>query len=154
KVAQLHPILLRWLHYKEPTLVKQAVARIAIVCEIEDVLEIALFHSKESVRFLVVQDIFLLWHHNPDLTKRLLTKLSKQFGLFKLKRNLDFLDTLIRCSLILIMDEYTFDSSESKTIPLIQSVWRPVIQRVLLVSRIKPLEKFMMQVRRQAARLA
>ncbi len=145
----LHPILLYWLVSEQTdSLAVQITANVAITCEIEDVLERILIHPKENVRFFVIQHIYQLWTRNHELTRKLFSSLSKQINLLKLKRNFDLLDTLLRCSLLLIMHEYSSNTKEISSLPMVLDICRPVIRNLFFVSKISFLENIMKHIRR------
>lgn len=81
-------VLSTWLKDSryEGTLAPQITATIAMSCLIEELLAEMLVHPIKEVRYLVIQEIHVLWQKNPQLTKKLLEGLANSIGMKEVVR--------------------------------------------------------------------
>ncbi|MEW5959100.1 MAG: hypothetical protein AB1801_15315 [Chloroflexota bacterium] len=150
----LKPILITWLADQDSrSRGPYITANIAIICLIEDVLERTLVHSREAIRFLLVQDIHKLWKQDRELTIRILQALPRQISLLHLKHSRDILNTLLHISVVLVSRDYTEMGVTTATLPVVRSLWKPIIEKVFLVSRNDLIESMMRPLRRLLVRL-
>jgi GTPase SAR1 family protein len=145
----LKPILWRWLASQaEASQSPRITASVAIACLLEDVLARILAHHSEQVRFLVVQDIHELWQKDAALTTRLLHTLPPQISLLRVKRTRGIFTTLLYASVLLASRDYSGVGADTRTIEVVRAVWKPVLEKLFLVSRIGFMENGLKRLRR------
>lgn len=147
--AALHPILLRWLEEtSEESLSARITANVAIAGLIENILERILIHANEQIRFIVVQHIHELWKADPDLTSRILNILPKSIKLLQIRHTRSILNTLLNASLLLVLHDYSYTGATTETVQIVRSLWKPIIEKLLLVSQYDTVERGLKIVRR------
>jgi hypothetical protein len=151
--SPLHDILLRWLEVEEEECLASHIAtNVSIACGIEAILQQLLKDSRDDVRLLVIQRIYELWTNYPEITKSLLTNLSSHLNILRPRQSMDSLDVLLRCSLLLVMEDYHKQKADKRVALMVQNLWHPLINRVFLVSPIRLIERIMVRVRRRLLR--
>ncbi|MBZ0318114.1 MAG: ATP-binding protein [Anaerolineae bacterium] len=152
--AQIHAVLLKWFASNEhSSLAPRLAANLAVNCKIEDILNLALRDPRDTVRYLVVQDIQLIWKQDHQIAANLITNLADRIRLWHVRTFQQDIETFIRCSFLLLLFDYWFEGDKTQVIPLLQNLWRQVINRLMLVSNVRPIELGLRALRRLILRL-
>jgi len=155
--AGLHRLLLSWLAEasgQSPTFAVSIAASVSAAnpLQAEDILLRMMIHPDEPIRLLFIQNVYKLWHTDPVLTTRFLKHLANRITLLRMASNLDLLETLVRVSLMLALNDYVENGAAAQSPVVLQGIWTPIIQRLLLVSDIGVVESLMKRVRTQLLR--
>jgi hypothetical protein len=150
----LDPVLRRWLsQYSGTHVSREIVVNVAISCGIEQILVLALEHDQPEINSAVIQEIHEIWKHSSLLCVKVLTALSHHITVLRFWRIPKYVDTLLRCSLILILEDSVLEGEKSTAIKEVQKVWQPVIRRLLFVRKVPLIERQMRRVRKFLLRL-
>jgi GTPase SAR1 family protein len=148
---QLKALLLSWLRKPGTTnLAPQAATQLAVKHQLDDLIVEALAHRREGIRAYASEQMYELWKapNGQSIAFKCLEALSNKVRLYRLRRNVDFLESLLNSSLIIVMRDYVSKGAHDFDVlrTFQQNVWQPAIRRLFSVIPSARLRRFLLRL--------